>query len=320
MSRVVPPALRIAGVLLTGALSVGCADDAAPLAEQGGESPAPASATPSTSIPVVASTDVYADIVRAIGGRHVDVVEIIAAPGQDPHSYEATGRDQLAVARAQLIVENGGGYDDFMSQLRDAAGGSVVTVVAVDVVEQPAADGAEAPVGPPNEHVWYDLDAVTLLAQRIGDELAGLASPLQSEFEANLQTFIQRVTLLKERLADLRAEHQGSAVALTEPLPGYLVEDAGLVNRTPAEFSEAIEEGTEVPARVLVAMVDLVTQHQVEALIYNEQTAGPETERVREAAETAGIPIIPVTETLPDGTDYVGWMDANIDALEEALP
>ena len=113
-----------------------------------------------------------------------------------------------------------------MSQLRDAAGGSVVTVVAVDVVEQVAADGAEPPVVPQTS-TWHDLDAVTLLAQRIADELAGLASPPQIEFEGNLRTFIQRVTLLKERLADFRADHQGSVVALTEPLPGRLIEDVG---------------------------------------------------------------------------------------------
>ena len=54
-------------------------------------------------------------------------------------------------------------------------------------------------------------------------------------------------------------------------------------------------------------------------LAYNEQTSGPETERVLAAAKQAGIPVVPVTETLPKGKDYIGWMNANLDAVESAL-
>ncbi len=58
---------------------------------------------------------------------------------------------------------------------------------------------------------------------------------------------------------------------------------------------------------------------QVKLLAYNEQTSGPETERVLAAAKQAGIPVVPVTETLPKGKDYIGWMNANLDAVESAL-
>src|ERR1700712_3470906 len=61
---------------------------------------------------VVTSTDVYGDIVRTIAGRHADITSFIDNPDQDPHSYEASARNQLAISKADLIVENGGGYDD----------------------------------------------------------------------------------------------------------------------------------------------------------------------------------------------------------------
>jgi len=54
-------------------------------------------------------------------------------------------------------------------------------------------------------------------------------------------------------------------------------------------------------------------------LAYNEQTASPETERVRLAAEDAGLPVVSFTETLPEGADYIEWMTSNLDALSEAL-
>ncbi|HEX7835130.1 MAG TPA: ABC transporter substrate-binding protein, partial [Pseudolysinimonas sp.] len=58
---------------------------------------------------------------------------------------------------------------------------------------------------------------------------------------------------------------------------------------------------------------------KVRLLAYNEQTSGPETDRVRAAATAAGIPVVPVTETLPKGKDYVSWMNANLDAVGAAL-
>ena len=71
---------------------------------------------------MVASTSVYGDIVSTIGGDKVRVNSIITRTSQDPHSYEATTQDKLAVSKAELVVENGGGYDDFIHKLADDTG------------------------------------------------------------------------------------------------------------------------------------------------------------------------------------------------------
>jgi zinc/manganese transport system substrate-binding protein len=57
----------------------------------------------------------------------------------------------------------------------------------------------------------------------------------------------------------------------------------------------------------------------VALLAYNEQTTSPETEQVLEAAQSAGVPVVSLTETLPPGADYLGWMAANLAAIEAAL-
>ena len=83
---------------------------------------AASSPSPSTggTIAVVASTNVYGDIAKTIGGDHVDVTSLIADESKDPHDFEATAADQLDIQNAQLLIENGGGYDPFMSSLEDA--------------------------------------------------------------------------------------------------------------------------------------------------------------------------------------------------------
>ena len=86
----------------------------------------PRSATSGTeaagdALSVVASTNVWGDVAAQIGGDHVAVTSIISDPSADPHGYEADARNQLALSRAALVIENGGGYDDFVDSMLAAA-------------------------------------------------------------------------------------------------------------------------------------------------------------------------------------------------------
>ncbi|WCH97291.1 zinc ABC transporter substrate-binding protein [Streptomyces moderatus] len=303
------PSPRLSAALLTGTcltLLAGCSgySDTA-----GAHSPAAASA-----IPVVASTNVYGDLARRIGGAKVQVTSIIGDPDQDPHSYEASTRNQLALAKAEVVIENGGGYDDFVDRMLKSAGSTPHVINAVEVSGKTAPKGGEL-----NEHVWYDFPTVAELADRIAAAL-GKADPADSAtFTENAKDFVRLLRPLERKEARIKAEHGGEAVAITEPVPLYMIEASGLRNATPEEFSEAIEEGDDVSPRTLRSTLALFTGKKVEALVHNEQTSGPQTEKVERAAEAAGIPVVPVTETLPKGKDYVAWMTANVDALASAL-
>ncbi|MEV0119482.1 zinc ABC transporter substrate-binding protein [Streptomyces sp. NPDC050844] len=272
-------------------------------------------AAPSAAIPVVASTNVYGDVVKQIGGDKVDVVSIISDPAQDPHSYEASTRNQLELAKAKIVVENGGGYDDFVGRMLRSSGNSSAQVVNAVEVSGKSPDAA----GEFNEHVWYHYPTMGKLGDRIADALAKAAPADEAAFRKNAQDFKEKVADLQERTGRIDADHAGEAVAVTEPVPLYLTEACGLVNKTPADFSEAIEEGDEVSPQSLRETLALFTGKKVEALVYNEQTAGPQTEKVKEAAESNGVPVVPVTETLPEGKSYTEWMASNIDALAHAL-
>ena len=95
----------------------------------------------------------------------------------------------------------------------------------------------------------------------------------------------------------------------------------GLVVATPPAFSAAVEEGTDPPAAVVTANLATFTgPGKVAALIENAQTEGPTTTQAEQAAVANGVPVVKVTETLPSGvTDYVTWMNRQVDALGAAL-
>ena len=306
------PSRRLA--LLVGAsvaLLAGCGSSS----DSGGDGSASTAPAASSRVAVVASTNVYGDIVSRIGGDKVSVTSVISDPDQDPHSYEASTQNQLALSKAKVVVENGGGYDDFVDRMLKSGGNSSAEVInAVKVSGKSAPKGGEL-----NEHVWYDFPTVAKVADRISAAL-GKADPANASlYTKNAETFKAQLAPLEAKEAQIKKAHAGEAIAITEPVPLYMTTASGLVDKTPAEFSEAIEEGTDVSPKVLQEALALFSGKQVKALVYNEQTSGPQTEKSEQAAKAAGIPVVPVTETLPSGKNYLSWMTSNVDALANAL-
>lgn len=280
-----------------------------------GSSPAetPAAGTGSTPIAVLASTNVWGDVAAEVGGSRVTVSSLMNDPSADPHSYQASVQNQLAVSKAALIIENGGGYDDFVDTMVKAAKSGAPVVTAVKLLPAAAAGGEV------NEHVWYDLPTVKAVANAIKDKLTAIDPAGAADYGQNVKAFTDKVTGLEKKEAAIKTRSAGTAVAITEPVPVYALEASGLVNKTPAEFSKAIESETDVPAAVLAQTLKLFTDKQVKALVYNAQTTGPQTEKVEQAAKNAGIAVVPVTETLPQGKGYLTWMGGQLDALAAAV-
>ncbi|GAB2475059.1 TroA family protein [Jatrophihabitans fulvus] len=272
------------------------------------------SAEPGGAIPVVASTNVYGDIAKQIGGDRVSVTSIIADPSQDPHSYEASARTKLALSKADVVIKNGGGYDDFVGTLLDGGDSDATVIDAVTVSGRKAPAGGEL-----NEHVWYDFPSMRKLADRIATALSAKDEGAAKTFRANADRFEASLAELEATEASIAKAHRGEGVAITEPVPLYMLTACGLVNRTPAAFSEAVEEGDDVPVSVLNATLNLFRDKKVKLLAYNEQTSGPVTSRVEAAAKASGVAVVPVTETLPAGKDYLQWMRANLTAIGTAL-
>jgi zinc/manganese transport system substrate-binding protein len=259
---------------------------------------------------IVASTNVYGDLAATIAGPDAIVTSIIDDPSADPHGFEANPRVQLELAEADVVIANGGGYDDFVDEMLAASGNtSAVVLHAVDFAgTDPTVDGF-------NEHVWYLYPAMADLVGAIGEELDAITDdPDRAGRVASLQGDILD---LDERAANLSREHAGEGFIVTEPVPQYLLGSAGLINLTPREFTEAIEEDTDVAPALLQEVLNIIPDASV--VVTNGQTGGPQTDAVIDVAGDAGVPWIEVTETLPDGMHYVEWQSGIIDLLEGAL-
>jgi zinc/manganese transport system substrate-binding protein len=264
-------------------------------------------------IRIVASTNVYGDFAAAIGGSDVEVISIIDGPSQDPHGFEASPRVQLALAGADIVILNGGGYDDFVLPMLEASGND--TAIVIDAVTESGRLVAEGF----NEHVWYDYPTVAKVAVRIGEALAALDPESAERYRSNVSDLQSDLAGLEAMAAAIAIEARGSGVIITELVPMYLLERCGLNNLTPTEFSQAIEEDSDVPPALLQDVLDIIGDGTAALVVYNAQTGGPQTVTVISAADAAHLPVIAVTETLPRGLAYLDWQSDLLRQIAQAL-
>lgn len=271
------------------------------------------SATPSssTAINVVAAENFYGDIVKQLGGSHVSVTSIISDPNVDPHEYESNAQTAIQVSKAQLVIENGGGYDDWMDKILSGSPNSNrLLLKGFDIAQVKL---------PENEHVWYSIDNVATIAQAIANDLKQLDQADAATFDSKLQSFKQSLQPIQEKLQAIKSKYAGTPVGLTETIYLYQAVPLGLNVLTPFEFQKAMAEGNDPPADTVVTAENQITQHQIKVLIYNVQTVTPYTTKLENDARTQNIPIVPVSETMPPGKTYQTWMLDQLNVLEQAL-
>jgi zinc/manganese transport system substrate-binding protein len=279
---------------------------------------------PFTGITVVASTNVWGDVAKSIGGDRVQVVSIIENFAQDPHSYEASARDQLAVNDADLVVANGGGYDPFMDSLAKAAGDKEV-LYAYLAEELEAGDKGAADDGhnhdhsDGNEHVWYDFHVAEDFASRLAGALAALDPEYSTLYSDNLVVFQSEIEILEDRMAEISGKYSGASFVASEPVANYLLIEIGLKDLTPKSFSQAIEEELDVSPKDLLEIQNLLKAKSVDVFVVNPQTGSVQIDGLVELAKQNGVAVVEMSELLPAGSRYYDWMDLNIANLEAAL-
>jgi zinc/manganese transport system substrate-binding protein len=262
---------------------------------------------------VVASTNVWGDIAKQVGGGHVNVTSIMSDPNADPHAFEADAKTGAALSKAQFVIENALGYDDFMDKLLAASPNpSRVVLKAADVMQ---ISGAEA-----NPHIWYDIAKVPAVASGIADQLGKLDPGDAATFTANAKTFNDSLAPINTAIANIKAKYPGAPVGYTERVPGDLVEAAGLTLATPASFAQSIEDGNDPSPADNAAMDAALTDKKIKVLLFNGQVTSPATDAVKQLAQKSGVPVVGVTETLPPtDKDFQDWQLRQINEITTAL-
>ena len=261
-------------------------------------------------IAVVAAENFYGDIARQIGGDRVSVASIMNNPDQDPHLFETTPGIVRQIAAAQIVVLNGANYDSWMDKLL-AAGPrrDRIVVNAARLTGYKAGD---------NPHLWYDPATMPAVAAAIADALAKSDSAHAADYSARLKVTLAALGQITQRVAQLKAKHGGVPVTATEPVFGPMARALGLTMRN-ERFQMAMMNDTEPSARDVAAFESDLKERKVRLLIYNSQVSEKLTERLRDIAKRAKVPVIGVTETMPANVKFQDWLLGELDVLDKAL-
>jgi zinc/manganese transport system substrate-binding protein len=288
-----------AAVAVMGGLLAGCA----------GSGVAP---RPGTVVAVGAESE-YANVISQVGGRYVSVNAVMSNPNTDPHEFEASASVAEEVSQAQLIVQNGVGYDSFMNKIESASRRTGRQVVVVQ-------DLLGVPSSAFNPHLWYSPRAMPAVAEAVASALSRLQPGHAAYFRANEARFVSSLGRWVRALARFKQLYGGTPVAVTEPVADYMLQAAGARVLTPESLQSAIMNGTDPSPQDISREDNLIADHQVKALLYNQQVTDSLTQSFLASARQAGVPVVGVYETMPTpGFDYQTWMLAEVDALQAAV-
>src|SRR5215470_6748141 len=263
-------------------------------------------------INVVAAENFWGSLVSQLGGAHVRVLSIVTNPSTDPHDYESSASAARTMAEAGYVIQNGAGYDNWMSKLLAASPSTDRRVFNVGTYlgKRPG----------DNPHLWYSPDYVTATENHIEADLKALDPHDKTYFTARRKAADTAFAGIRAQLAQIRQTDAGRPVASTESIFVYLARYLRLKLVSPPAFMNAVSEGNDPPAASVAEITQQLSARQVDLLVYNKQTATALTTSIRELAARNHIPMVGVTETIqPQGASFQQWLAGELAALRQAL-
>jgi zinc/manganese transport system substrate-binding protein len=264
-------------------------------------------------IDAVGAENEYADVLSQIGGKYAQVSSILNNPNTDPHTFESSPSVAEEISSAQLIVQNGVGYDSFMNKIESASPNSSRKVIVVQQL-------LGLPNDTPNPHLWYNPKTMLAAAKAMAGALTSLQPAHAQYFEANLTRFDASLSPWFSAIKSFKAEYGGVAVATTEPVADYMLQAMGMDILTPWRLQADIMNGVDPAPQDISLEQSLFSDHKVKVFCYNQQVVDALTSSFRSTAQSEGVPVVGVYETMPTpGYDYQSWMLAEVNAIREAV-
>lgn len=252
-------------------------------------------------IRVVASLDFYGEVARAVAGKYGQVTTVINNAAVDPHDYQPGTQQARALSNANLVIQNGLGYDHWLTKLVQGSGNGRVTTI--DVARQVAAKKSGD-----NEHVWYQPATIGRLAQQLADQYSKLDPAHASYYHQRARAYLKTLQPLDQTIAQARqGVGANRRVAVSEPVFDYALENLGY-QVVDHHFAKAVEDGNDPSPQDISALQTAIKNHQLAFLVENSQTDDRVVTNLVKLAHQYGVPVLKVTESKPNGLTYEQWM------------
>ena len=261
------------------------------------------------TIEVVASVNQWGTVAKTLGGDNVNVTSIINSTNVDAHDYEPTTSDIAKLQKAQVIIVNGAGYDAWAVKAAQSANVTIVNAAAVGGVN----DGE-------NPHVWFSADVRKAVAQAITEAYEQADAAKKSDFDKLHDQWKSEENNVESKIAEVKQKSDGLAYAATESVASYLAEDMGLTDATTSGYARATANESEPTPTDIKQFTDALKAGEIKLLVVNTQEESELTGKITNAAKSANVPMVELTEQMPEQYDSLtAWMESLVDAFSQVI-
>lgn len=262
------------------------------------------------TVNIVAAENFYGELSKEIGGKYVNVQSILSNPDADPHLFTTSPATSKSLQNANIIIYSGAAYDPWIDQML-----SIIDTKGLKIIN--VGDLVGVKIGE-NPHVWYKPDAFPKMATELTLELDKRMPEQSKFFNKNLQDFLKNHNDFMKKVNLVKSKYQGTSVTATEPVFGYMAQSLGL-NMLGLDFQWKVMNNTE-PSPTMVANYEkLINNKTVKVLFYNSQVSDSVTKNMKALAQKNSIPIVGVTETMPNNISIMVWLNQELNDTEKAL-
>ncbi|WP_288599667.1 metal ABC transporter solute-binding protein, Zn/Mn family [uncultured Limosilactobacillus sp.] len=259
-------------------------------------------------IRVVTSLNFYGEVAKAVAGDHGTVTSFINSSAVKPHEFQPTTKQAKQVANANVAIENGLGYDAWMSKMVKADSKNKITLINVGEQVAKEKDGA-------NEHVWYRPATMSALATTLAKQFSKLDPDHKADYEKNAKAYQAKLQKLDKVIAQAKQNvGDNRLVDVSEPVFDYALENLGY-QINDQHFEKAVEDDSDPSPKDIQQIQDDITNHRIAFFVNNSQESDKTVENLVKLAKENNVPVLNVTESEPDGEDYVSWMTKQYQAL-----
>lgn len=265
------------------------------------------SSSSNQKITIVASTDFYAEIAKTVVGEHGTATAIIKDANVSPEDYEPTTTVAKKISGADIVLANGLGYDAWLNKLAKTSKNTKLIRVGEDVLNKKTGV---------NPHLWNDPETMSKTANYLATELGKKDPKNRDYYKKNAKKYVASLKPVNDLITKISKKADGQTVAQTEPVFEYMLDALGY-KIMDTDFSEAIEEGNDPSPATLAALKSAITNHKIAFFVNNTQTSSSTVSNLIDLAKKNDIPVVNVTETIPNGENYVSWKLKELKAIEK---
>jgi len=273
---------------------------------------------------VVTTIGMITDIVRNVGGTHVEVTGLMG-PGVDPHLYKATAGDVARLTSAKLIFYNGLHLESKMGEILAKMTGNTKTIAVTDDVDKAHLLTPPEFEGQYDPHLWFDVTLWMKAVEKVRNTLTEIDPGHQADYEANAERYLAELAELHQYVktqAEKVPSEQRVLVTAHDAFnyfgKAYGFEVRGL---------QGISTATEAGIADVQELATFIAERRIPAIFVESSVSSRSIEAVKAAVNSKGFNVkiggqlfsdAMGTDGTPAGT-YIGMVRHNIDTITAAL-